>query len=104
MSLTYQPFAELPEIEKLAGDLQMNLSDEERFGSAAIGAALVGYGLARNAVTRWPALVLGGLLLWRGETGKCYVKQALGLDSRHHRSSEEQQAAEAPESALAGAS
>ncbi len=85
MSLTYQPFAAIPEIEKLGEDLKMNLSDEERFGSAAIGAVLLGYGLARNAVTRWPALILGGLLLWRGESGKCHVKQALGQDGRHRR-------------------
>ncbi len=104
MSLTYQPFAVLPEIEKLAGDLQMNISDEERFGSAAIGAALLGYGLARNAVTRWPALVLGGLLLWRGETGKCYVKRALGKDGRYATTAAKEQPFEAPETALAGAS
>ncbi len=83
MSLTYQPFAELPEIEKLGEDLRMNLSDEERFGSAALGAAMIGYGLVRNAETRWPALILGGLLLWRGHKGQCHVKQALGQDSRH---------------------
>ncbi len=83
MSLTYQPFANVPELKTLEADLRMNVSDGERGVSWGIGAALLGYGIARDSAWRWPALILGGMLLHRGMTGHCNVYQLLEKDGRH---------------------
>lgn len=86
MSLTYQPFAQTPEVDRLSHDLQMNLPDGERILSGVIGLGLTGAGLAREGLTRWALLLLGGALLRRSFTGRCPVYQHLELDRRHERS------------------
>lgn len=59
-----------------------NVSDSERIGSAAIGAALVTYGLKRRDWIGALSALGGAALLYRGATGHCQVYQALGVTSR----------------------
>lgn len=82
-SLTYQPFAQTPEVDRLRHDLQMNLPDGERVFSGVLGFALTAAGLARGGLTRWALLMAGGALLRRSFTGRCPVYQHLDLDRRH---------------------
>ena len=70
MSLTYQPFAQTPEVDRLSHDLQMNLPDGERVLSGVIGFGLTAAGLARGGLTRWALLLAGGALLRRSLTGQ----------------------------------
>lgn len=86
MSLTYQPFAQTPEVDRLSHDLQMNLPDGERVLSGVFGIGLTAAGLARGGVTRWALLLAGGALLRRSLTGRCPLYQHLDLDRRHDRS------------------
>lgn len=85
-SLTYQPFANTPEVDRLRHDLRMNLPDAERVLSGVIGFGLTAAGLARGGMTRWALLLAGGALLRRSLTGQCPVYQHLDLDRRHGRS------------------
>jgi uncharacterized membrane protein len=85
MSLTYQPFAQMPEVDRLSHDLQMNLSDGERILSGAFGLGLAAAGLARHGLVRWALLLAGGALLQRSLSGHCPVYEHLELDRRHDR-------------------
>jgi uncharacterized membrane protein len=63
-----------------------NVGQSERLLSAAAGAALAAYAIARN---RWDTLIAGALgagLLWRGYTGRCQCYAALGVDTSEHNS------------------
>ncbi len=71
MSLTYQPFAELPEIEKLSDDLYRNVPDSERMVSALAGASLFTLGLGGTGWTKWLLFGVGAALVHRGATGHC---------------------------------
>lgn len=82
MSLTYQPFAAMPEINALEVELKHNVNDMERYGSIAAGAGILigsfwGHGLAR-------LLLLGtaGALVYRGITGHCHLYERLGVSTR----------------------
>lgn len=86
MSLTYQPFAVAPEVDRLSHDLHMNLPDDERVLSGVVGLALTAAGFSRNGFTRWALLLAGGALLRRGFAGHCPVYERLDLDRRHGRS------------------
>ncbi len=86
MSLTYQPFALTPEVDRLSHDLQMNLSDGERVLSGVVGFGLTAAGLARRGLSRWALLLVGGALLRRSLTGRCPLYHHLELDRRHGRS------------------
>lgn len=83
MSLTYQPFAEVPEIQALSHELHMNVSDNERTLSALAGASLFVLGLARSDWSKWVLLGLGAALVGRGATGQCLGYRALNMDKRH---------------------
>ena len=71
-----------------------NVDDGERIGSAAVGAALIGYGLKRRDWLGALSAISGAMLLYRGATGHCQVYQALGVNRR---------AGEDTKEALAGA-
>lgn len=58
-----------------------NISDAERWGSIAGGAALATIGLVRRGLGGWLMAGLGAALLQRGFTGHCNVYQALGLNT-----------------------
>ena len=59
-----------------------NVDDGERIGSAAIGAALIGYGLKRRDWLGAISAISGAMLVYRGATGHCQVYQALGVNRR----------------------
>ena len=58
-----------------------NVAKPERFGSVAVGAGLVGYGLRRRDPVGLVVALLGGYLIRRGATGHCPVYQALGVST-----------------------
>lgn len=58
-----------------------NISDLERWGSVAAGAALALYGLTRRRGGGVAMAALGGVLFQRGATGFCHVYDALGLNT-----------------------
>lgn len=58
-----------------------NVNDTERWASVIGGGALSAYGLSRRG---WPGLILaliGGVLVYRGATGRCSIYQALGVST-----------------------
>ena len=59
-----------------------NVNDGERVGSAAIGAAMVAYGLKRRDWLGALSAIGGAMLVYRGATGHCQVYQALGVNGR----------------------
>jgi uncharacterized membrane protein len=58
-----------------------NISDLERWGSVAAGAALAAYALSRRPRSAWVLAALGALFVRRGATGHCEIYQALGRSS-----------------------
>lgn len=87
MSLTYQPFAEMPEIETLSHELHMNVPDDERLLSGLAGIGLVLTALCRAGSGKWLLLGFGGALLRRAVSGECPLYRHLNWDRRHHRPS-----------------
>lgn len=85
MSLTYQPFAQIPDVETLSHDLEMNVSEGERFASGLLAASLAAAALARGGAARWILLLAGGALARRAFTGRCPLYARLDLDRRHAR-------------------
>jgi len=71
MSLTYQPFAEVPEISELGATLHQNVPETERTVSALSGAAIIAASLMRDGPVRLVLMAAGAALLWRGWTGHC---------------------------------
>ena len=69
-------------LEQEAGrDSSINVGQNERWGSALAGGALAIYGLTRRT---WGGVVLalvGGTLIARGSTGRCYMYDALGVNT-----------------------
>lgn len=61
-----------------------NVSDEERWGSLAIGVLLVFIGLANKTLKSAP-MILGGLyLLYRGFSGHCAVYEFLKINTAEY--------------------
>ncbi len=83
MSLTYQPFAEIPEIENLSHDLKMNVPDSERTLSALAGAGLLALSIGRSGGSKWVLLGLGAALVGRAVSGQCPWYRHLKVDRRH---------------------
>lgn len=83
MSLTYQPFAEVPQLDEMAEELHMNVSNNERLGSAAAAIALLAFAVRQWGISRWAALLTSGSLLWRSASGHCAMYDRLGKDTRH---------------------
>jgi hypothetical protein len=86
MSLTYQPFAQTPQVEELRQDLEMNVSDNERILSGGVGAGLIAMALSGSGFSRWLVMLLGGAMIQRAMSGKCPLYQHLEVDRRHGRS------------------
>jgi uncharacterized membrane protein len=59
-----------------------NVNDGERVGSAALGAALITYGLKRRDWLGALSAIGGAMLVYRGATGHCQVYEALGVNRR----------------------
>jgi uncharacterized membrane protein len=59
-----------------------NVSDKERWGSLALGAAAVAFGLSRRSKpATWLAATAAPFLIHRGLTGHCYAYSAMGLNT-----------------------
>jgi hypothetical protein len=82
MSLTYQPFAELPEVTALGNELKHNVSDMERYGSIAAGAGILLGAFFGHGIGRLLLLGAAGALVHRGITGHCHVYDKLGVRTR----------------------
>jgi uncharacterized membrane protein len=82
MPLTTQPFAHSRELDSIRNDLLINVPSNERIGSIAAGAALIGLALWKRS---WPTVLLGlggAALIHRGATGHCSLYEKLGINSR----------------------
>jgi uncharacterized membrane protein len=60
-----------------------NVGPDEQAVSVVAGAVLGLLGLSRRTLPGLVCAGLGGMLLYRGVTGRCPVSKALGLDSAH---------------------
>jgi uncharacterized membrane protein len=58
-----------------------NVGTLERLGSVATGSVLIAYALRRRAPAGLGAAAAGGLLLYRGSTGRCPVYSGLGVST-----------------------
>lgn len=76
MPLTYQPFAHVPEMDRLARDLFVNLSDNERLISGTIGVGLALSSLQCSGPVRWLLLLAGAALGRRAVIGHCPLVSA----------------------------
>lgn len=68
-------------LEQQGRDSNVNVGQTERWGSALVGGGLAIYGLTRRT---WGGVVLalvGGTLIARGSTGRCYMYDALGVNT-----------------------
>jgi uncharacterized membrane protein len=63
-----------------SSSFQVNLGFVERWLSVALGAVMVGMGLARGRLPGLLAALGGGYLFYRGSTGRCAVYKMLGLE------------------------
>ena len=86
MTVTYQPFAQTPDVDRLSHDLRMNVPDGERVASGLLSIGLTAVALARGGLTRWALLLAAGALVRRAVTGQCPLYAHLELDKRHVRS------------------
>lgn len=59
----------------------MNVGRMERFGSIALGAALLAYGLGRRRASGVAQAAAGAALLYRGATGHCPVYERMGVST-----------------------
>jgi len=66
----------------LQTDRPNNVGTTERIGSSLAGAALILRAVARPTIGRILLGIGGAVLLQRGLSGHCAVKQALGIGSR----------------------
>ncbi len=82
MSLTFQPFAEIPELDNLRTELYHNVSSKERLGSLAAGVAVALGGIPLGGVGRALLLSAGAALIYRGASGHCPVYERLGVNTR----------------------
>jgi len=63
------------------GTFRMNVSVPERWVSAAIGGALIAYGIRRRSWTGGLIALAGGNLLLRGALGRSLIYRAFGIDT-----------------------
>lgn len=59
----------------------INISENERWGSALGGAALLLAGLSRGKMSGLLLGLIGGSLIYRGATGHCTAYQSLGIST-----------------------
>src|SRR5687768_9915715 len=86
MALTFQPFAETPEIKILERKLHQNVNKPERIGSVIGGIGLALLGLRRGTLPGLIIAGLGGALIHRGVTGRCRVYDALDMNTKQSQS------------------
>lgn len=81
MSLTFQPFAENEQLEKLGTELRENVGEPERMGSIACGVALALAGVPLGGAARWLAWIAATAFVYRGATGHCGLYDRLGINT-----------------------
>jgi len=77
-----QSLADNSSLESSNSRVQPNVAPIERIASAAIGAAVIGYGLSRWSLGSLLLVGIGGALVHRGVTGHCRGYEALGINTR----------------------
>jgi uncharacterized membrane protein len=87
MAPTTQSLADNTAHESFTSETEQNVASLERIASAAIGAAVVGYGLWRWSPVGFLLAAIGGALVHRGVTGYCYGYNALGINTRERNTS-----------------
>jgi uncharacterized membrane protein len=85
MPLDFQPFENLPGFHELRDELDRNMPDGERIGSAFVSASLIPFALRQRGFGRWALLAVSGAFLYRAVTGRCPAYEALDIDRRHRR-------------------
>lgn len=80
MALTTQPFAHIKELDTMAPS-KVNVADAERMASVLGGIAVTAYGISQRSAITPLALFLGGLLIFRGASGRCELYRKLGVDT-----------------------
>jgi uncharacterized membrane protein len=58
-----------------------NVGNSERWASVVAGTALAAFGLARRSVSGMILAGVGGVLAWRGATGRCPLYASLGVST-----------------------
>ncbi len=81
MANRFAALADNKALNQIGEALQVNVSDGERIGSIAAGAALVVLGLSRKSIGGWLLALAGGALVARGATGHCLAYENLGINS-----------------------
>lgn len=87
MPLTTQPFAQLKELETLRRELDVNVAQPERVGSVLGGAFLAVLGLKQGGLGGALLALVGGMFVYRGATGHCYLYEEIGVDTARPRRS-----------------
>ncbi len=64
---------------------EINVAEPERWLSVVAGSAMAAYGLKRRSVAGFVLAGLGGVLVWRGATGRCPVYGSLGVSTAGER-------------------
>lgn len=82
MALTAQPLADLPQLDTLREELEINVPKTERIASVALGAGLILFGLYRRSLGGAVAGLAGAALIARGASGHCALYRNLGINSR----------------------
>jgi uncharacterized membrane protein len=81
MSHSFAPFAGGIEGIHTVPTSGANVAAVERIGSVFLGAVLASYGLAQRSTGGAALAALGGLLIYRGASGKCAAYRQLGIDT-----------------------
>lgn len=82
MASTTQSLERNPTQESITAHAQQNVAPVERIASVAVGGAAIGYGLSRESLGGLLLAAIGGALVHRGVTGRCYGYDALGINTR----------------------
>jgi len=83
MSLTYQPFATVSEVNRLGDELHRNVPDIERLASGIAGIGLTTLSQRFGGVIKWGMVLAGGALIRRALSGRCPLYEGIGIDRRH---------------------
>lgn len=82
MSLTFQPFSDLPQVEGQETEIPVkNVGRQERTLSIVGGAALLLASFAGRGWGRIAGILTGGALIYRGSSGYCPAYKALGINA-----------------------
>lgn len=76
--LQYQPFAAVPELEKLRETLLVNVPEHERTISVFVGFAAILTGIGQRSISGVLLALAGGAAMYRGATGHCPLYNAFG--------------------------